>query len=252
MINILVKLIGYPATILHGDAAVFDRYRWLKKNLLSGPLRTLDAGCGSGAFTMYAAKIGNEAVGISFDKRNNKVAAERAKILNIPNVNFVDGDLRKLDEMFEVLGKFDQIICFETIEHILNDKKLIKDFFSLLKSGGKLFLTTPYKYYRPLYGEDKDKVSIYEDGGHVRYGYTHEEMADLLKKFGFEIKSLEYVSGYFSQQLINIERFLASKINPKLAWLFVLPLRISSFLDLFGGKIIKYPYLSIGVIAVKK
>ena len=251
MENILVKLIGYSATVLHGDTAVFDRYRWLKKHLLSGHLATLDAGCGSGAFTMYAAKIGNQALGVSFNERNNKAATERAKILNIYNVSFIYGDLRKLDEMFGALGKFDQIICFETIEHILNDKKLIKDFFALLNPKGKLFLTAPYKFYKPLYGDGKDKISTYEDGGHVRYGYTHEEMADLLKKSGFEIEALEYITGYLSQQLINLQRILA-ELNPKLAWLAVFPLRIFQFLDPIISRIIAYPSLSIGIVAAKR
>ena len=250
MDNTLIKLIGYMAMVLHGDAAVFDRWRWLRKYLKSGSLRTLDAGCGSGAFTMYAAKIGNEAVGISFDERNNKIAAGRAKILEISNINFIDGDLRKLDEMFQVLGKFDQIICFETIEHILGDSKLLKDFSFLLKPGGRLLLTAPYKYYKHLYGDDKTKLSTYEDGGHVRWGCTHEEIKNLLNKFDFEIESAGYISGYASQRLINLQRIIG-RINPKLAWLVVFPLRIFQFLDPILAKIIKYPSLSIGIVAVK-
>ena len=250
MENILVRLIGYKATVLHGDTAVFDRYTWLKKHLLPGPSRTLDAGCGSGAFTMYAAKIGNQATGISFDKRNNEIAAQRAKILNIHNIKFIDGDLRKLGEMSGTLGKFDQIICFETIEHILDDKKLIKDFSSLLKPDGRLLLTAPYKYSKHLYGDDKN-LSTHEDGGHVRIGYTHKEMADLLEKSGFKIQVLEYITGYISQQLINLQRILA-KINSKLAWLIIFPSRIFQFLDPVLAKIIDYPYLSIGIVAIKR
>ena len=250
MENILVRLIGYKATVLHGDSAVFDRYRWLKKHLVPGPSTTLDAGCGSGAFTMYAAKIGNQALGISFDKRNNKIAAARAKILNIHNINFIDGDLRKLDEMSQTLGKFDQIICFETIEHILDDKKLIKDFSSLLKPDGRLLLTAPYKYSKHLYG-DKNSLSSYEDGGHVRSGYTHKEMADLLEKSGFKIEVLEYITGCLSQQLINLQRIIAG-INSKLAWLIVFPLRIFQIFDSSVSKIINYPYLSICIVAVKR
>lgn len=250
MENTLIKLIGYMATVLHGDPAVFDRWRWLKKNLQPGHLRTLDAGCGSGAFTMYAAKIGNEAIGISFNERNNRIAAERAKILGISNVNFIQGDLRRMNEMPESLGRFDQIICFETIEHILDDEKLIKDFSSLLNPGGKLLLTAPYKYYNPLYGDDKTNLSTYEDGGHVRWGYTHQEMVDLLKKFDFEIKVTEYITGYLSQQLINLLRILC-KINSRLAWLIIFPFRLLSFLDPLLDKFIKYPHFTIGVVAVK-
>ncbi len=170
--------------------------------------------------------------------------------MGISNISFIYGDLRKLDEI-ETLGKFDQIICFETMEHILNDKKLIKDFFAILKPGGKLLLTTPYKYYKPLYKDDINRLSACENMGHVRWGYTHEEMADLLKKSGFEIEAAEYITGYLSQQLINLQRILA-QINSKLAWFIIFPLRIFQFFDPLLAKIIKYPFLSIGVVAVKK
>lgn len=249
--NILIKIIGYYATIFHGDSAVFDRWIWLRRNLKSGLLRTLDAGCGSGAFTMYAAKICNEAVGISYDKENNRKAADRSKILRLKNIEFITADLRELDKILISLGKFDQIICFETIEHIIDDKKLVKNFSNLLKSGGRLFLTAPYKYYKHLYGDDKTQLSITEDGGHVRWGYTHKEMADLLEEFGFKVGKAEYITGYISQKLINLQRRLG-EINSKMAWLIIFPLRIFQFFDPLLAKIIEYPFLSIGVVAVKQ
>jgi len=247
MNNILVKLIGYPATILHGDPAVFDRWRWLKRHIKGGRLKTLDAGCGSGAFAMYATKNGNETTGISFDDRNNKVATVRAEILNLKNIKFIKADLRKLDEVFKEKEIFDQIICFETIEHILDDKKLIKDFFDLLKPGGKLFLTVPYKHYKRLLG---DKLSQFEDGGHVRWGYTHEEMTKILSNFGFRIEVKEYITGYMSQKLIYLGRLIGG-INSKLAWILIFPFRIFQFLDPILAKLIKYPFHSIGIIAAK-
>lgn len=251
--NILVKIIGYSATILHGDAAVFDRWIWLRRNLTPGPLRTLDAGCGSGAFTMYAAKIGNEAVGISFDKRNNSVAEERADILNIKNVKFITGDLRKLDEIKKTLGSFDQIICFETIEHILDDQKLVKDFFDILKPGGKLLVTAPYKFYnKRLLGDDKFSLSVHEDGGHVRWGYTHEEIANIFNNANLIIGKKEYVSGIISQLIVVLYRFLQARMSYKIAWLIVFPLRIFIVLDPLITKLFKLPYLSIGVVGIKK
>ncbi len=81
MNNLLVRILGWKATVLHGDPSSFDRWIWLKRHLSRGPLRTLDAGCGSGAYTMYAAKIGNKAFGISSSERANHVTQERAKIL---------------------------------------------------------------------------------------------------------------------------------------------------------------------------
>jgi len=216
-------------------------------------MRTLDAGCGSGAFTMYAAKIGNEAVGISFDERNNKVAEDRAKFLKIQNIRFITGDLRKLDELKNNLGNFDQIICFETIEHILNDQKLVKDFSDILKPGGRLLITAPYKYYnKHLLRDDKIPLSVCEDGGHVRWGYTHEEIANIFNSANLVIKEREYISGVISQSLVALYRILQSKINYKIAWLIVFPLRIFVILDPLITKLFKFPYLSIGAVGIKK
>ena len=130
MRNALIRLIGWKAAIFHGDPCVYDRWRWLGKHLLPGQLRTLDAGCGNGVFTMYASKIGNESVGISHDSQKNQMAEFRAGILGIKNIRFIQGDLRDLNEVSGQLGKFDQIICLETIEHVQNDKKLIFSYLS--------------------------------------------------------------------------------------------------------------------------
>jgi len=118
-----------PAAKYHFLTSLFDfscsvfglgrRYRKRIVKSLDLPnkkIKVLDAGCGSGALTIYAAKRGNNAVGISFDKRNNDVAKERASLLGISTASFITYDLRKLDELSSKLGKFDQIICFETIE----------------------------------------------------------------------------------------------------------------------------------------
>ena len=248
MNNMLVRLIGWKASVLHGDPCVFDRWKWLKRHLLPGPLRTLDAGCGSGAFTMYSSKIGNESVGISLDERTNEKARVRASILRIPNVQFILADLRDLDKFTDRLGKFDQIICFETIEHIQNDKKLIADLSNLLKPGGRLLLTTPFKYYKRLLG---DKLSEYEDGGHVRWGYTHEEMRELLNECGLDVVAEEYISGFVSQQITNLMRVL-SKVNARIAWAVTFPLRIFQILDSPLTKLIGYSYLCIGVVGGKR
>src|SRR4051794_26193179 len=132
MKNTLVRLFGWRGSLLLGDPTVVDRWKWLKRHLRDGPLRTLDAGCGSGSYTMYAARIGNEAVGVTFEARSVRTAQTRAEILRIPGVRFLEADLRRLDELAQALGTFDQILLFETIEHIKNDAKVVADLVALL------------------------------------------------------------------------------------------------------------------------
>ncbi len=245
MSNTLLRLIGSKAVILHDDPTAYDRLRWIYPYLSKGNKKILDAGCGCGGFSLVAAKQGNTVIGVSFDKTANTKAQENAKILKLTNIDFLALDLRELEK--HNLDKFDQIMCFETLEHILDDKRVIKNLASLLSAGGKIFITTPYKYYKPLLG---DHISEIENGAHVRWGYTHEEMTTLLEEAGIKVISLEYISGFLSQQLTNLIRIL-SKINLKFAWYITLPLRILLIPDRLITKLLKYPHLSIGVIGEK-
>jgi SAM-dependent methyltransferase len=248
MRNALVKLLGWRATVLQGDPSVIDRWRWLKRHLKRGPLRTLDAGCGTGAYTLYAAKVGNRAVGVSFDPAQIKRAEDRARILGVTNVEFHVGDLRKLDEFGPSLGTFDQVIVFETIEHLMNDQKLIDDLAARLNPGGFILLTAPYKNPKPLWGE---KLSTTEDGGHVRWGYTHDDVRTIFEKSGLEVVAEEYISGLVSQKLASLQ-FGLTRVHSQGAWGATLPLRVFHPLDGLLTRATSYPHLSVGVVGRKR
>lgn len=248
MDNLLIRILGHFATVIFGDAAVLDRWFWLRKYLRSGYLRTLDAGCGSGSFSLYATKRGNNVTGISFDESNNVKARVRADVLKLKNVQFIQGDLRKLDSIAGDLGQFDQIICFETIEHIINDKKLLHDLVGMLVVGGQILITAPYiKHVRMA----NESISQIENGGHVRWGYSHEELGDILKNEGTQIVKSDYVSGFVSQHIIRAERFVSGYLPAKIAWLIIFPLRFFQLVDKPVTMILKYPHLSVGIVAKK-
>jgi SAM-dependent methyltransferase len=249
MRNALVRLLGWRATILQGDPTVVDRWRWLKRHLRAGPLRTFDAGCGSGAFTLYAARVGNHGVGLSFDPGQIDRARARAKILGLDDsTEFHVGDLRTLDQHGDSLGRFDQVIAFETIEHIRNDQKLVNDLAALLDPGGAMLLTAPYKHHHGLWGE---RVSDIEDGGHVRWGYTYEEIRALVHQCGLEVLAEESISGLISQKLASLQ-FALGRMNARMAWMLTFPLRLLHPLDGFVTRLTGYPPLSIGVVARKR
>jgi len=248
MDKILIKIFGMITTVLSGDPSTYDRYKFLKRRLLPGPYRTLDAGCGSGAFSFYAAKIGNEVMGISYDDSNNNIAQQRSIMLGLDRIIFITVDLRDIDKFNNILGKFDQIICFETIEHILNDQKLIKNISDILNPNGRLLLTTPFKYHKPY--SRNDKLSDVENGGHVRWGYTFAEIEFMFNKFGIEVIEKEYFSGFFTQKLILLES-LINLSNYKIGWAITFPLRILQLFDYSFTKLIKYPFMCIGVFGKK-
>lgn len=254
MKSLLVKLFGFPATLIHGDTLVLDRWIWLKQRLpeAHNQEKLIDIGCGTGAFTIYASLKGYDALGLSWDERNQTVAQERALMCKANSAHFEIQDVRKLDERQDLLGQFDVAICFENIEHIINDQKLLCDIAMCLKPGGKLLLTTPNYHYKPISEGDAGPFQLIEDGGHVRKGYTQEQLSELCQIAGLVPDAFSFCSGFSSQKITFLLRFF-SKINHILAWILTLPLRIlPPILDSSLSKFIDYPGYSICLEAHKK
>jgi 2-polyprenyl-3-methyl-5-hydroxy-6-metoxy-1,4-benzoquinol methylase len=245
--NLLVRLLGWRALILQSDPPTWDRWRWVESHLHDGG-RVLDAGSGSGGFTMYAAVRGHETVGLSFDDEANRLARRRAMLLGIDRVRFQTVDLRYLERYAGELGEFDQILCLETIEHLQNDAKLVTDLAGLLAPGGRLLLTTPFAGHRPLVGET---VSATEDGGHVRWGYTVAELIALFEHAGLRIESCAPLSGAMCQWLTNLSRRLARLVGVRAAWVLTAPLRPLVLFDRPWSRVTAHPCLALAAVGVK-
>src|SRR5437016_1565409 len=196
MESFLVESFGFPATLVHGDTLVLDRWLWLRKRLLptSSTETLLDVGCGTGAFTIGAARRGYEALGLSWDERNQKVARQRAHMCNAPAAQFEVLDVRRLGQRQDFVAAFDVVLCLENIEHILDDRKLMRDISRCLKPSGRLLLTTPNYDYRAITREDDGPFSTVEDGGHVRRGYRKEDLLDLCREAGLMFDTCTFCS----------------------------------------------------------
>jgi SAM-dependent methyltransferase len=251
--NALVRFLGFPATLIHGDTLVLDRWLWLCKRLprTRDERRLLDVGCGSGAFTIGASRRGYATLGLSYDERNNHVARERAEICGASTARFRTCDLRHLDKETDLFGQFDIVICLETIEHILDDKKLMQDMGRCLQPGGRLLLTTPYYLYRAITKSDDGPFPPDETGWHVRRGYTPAMLRELSQLAGLSVEEISYCSGVLSQKITWLMR-TAMRIDTYLGWLVVLPLRgFPPLLDRMVTELIRWPYFSICLEAYK-
>lgn len=223
----LVNLVGFPATLIHGDPLVLDRWLWLRPRLpkTANNERLLDVGCGTGAFSIGAALRGYRALGLSWDERNQLVARERAARCKAFSAQFEVLDIRELDRRVDLVGGFDVVICLETIEHVLDDRKLLCSMARCLKPGGRLLLTTPYLLYNPISTMDKGPFSAVENGWHVRRGYSRAMLEELCEHAGLKVEGISYCGGYLSQKITALMRLL-SRINTVFAWISILPLRM--------------------------
>src|SRR5262249_48795669 len=160
-----VRWFGFPATLVHGDTLVLDRWFWVCRYLpvTRNGERLLDVGCGTGAFTIGASRRGYRSVGLSWDVRNQTVAQERASLCGVSSdIEFPIQDVRQLDRREDLKDQFDFVCCLEIIEHILDDRKLMRDMAFCLKPGGRLLLTTPSYYYHAITGGDNGPFLVEE------------------------------------------------------------------------------------------
>lgn len=250
MINKFLKLFNYNFLFLTGDTLVLDRWLWLKKKIKKIPKNSnfLDVGCGAGPFTIGLNKIKFQCLGIDIDEDKVKKGKERAKILSLNEEIVQYENIKNL--LYRKNSFFDCLISFECIEHILDDKTFINDCSKVIKKNGKIYLTTPYKFFKPITKADLEISSI-EDGGHVRIGYDEEMLTNLLKK---EFKQIEfsYCSGILSQKLTLIYRKLF-RLNKFLAIFIIMIFRpFQLIFDNLFTKFLKYPNFSICVNATKK
>lgn len=234
---------------LLSDVIFQVRMSYLEKNLTPGRGCLIDVGCGNGYTTSLSAFKGYQSLGISHSQADLDFAQWFAATLKLKNASFLKGDIRYLDQLPKDQEKFEVVLCLEVIEHLINDQKLLKDIGNLMSAGARLILTTPNRNYKPLYG---DTVSNKEDGNHVRWGYTFEELETLCQKAHLKIIEKEYFGGFVAQMLTNLCRILEKKLGAKSSWRLTLLLRVFLVADDFITRVIKYPYLSLTIIARKE
>src|ERR1035437_5632422 len=96
-----------------------------------------------------------------------------------------------------------------------------------------------------------DHISAVENGDHVRWGYTHDEMRAMLAGAGLATVAEEYCSGIVSRGIGNLERSIG-QLAPALGWAATFPLRAFQLADRAATDALGAPYLSIAVVAEKR
>jgi SAM-dependent methyltransferase len=181
--NFAIKAVGLPWLQLTRDAYIHERCVYLTdcvRRLGRANLQVLDVGCGSATALFYLYFYAKRAVGryVGIDMLPPGRLRVRYKEIAIPSEFhqvYLDKDWN--------YGEFDLVWCAEVIEHILDDRKLLRKLRSQLRPHGVLIVTTPSKVFvenMAPFVPGYDAVSTIQDGGHVRTGYD----LDMLRALG--------------------------------------------------------------------
>lgn len=91
--------------------------------------------------------------------------------------------------------KFDTILCYHILEHIIEDEKAMAELFRVLKKDGLCFVQTPYKageiYEDYSITDEKEREKAFGQRDHVRV-YSLEGLKKRLEKAGFQVNILNF------------------------------------------------------------
>lgn len=108
----------------------------------------LDISCGTGYGSYHLARTAKKVIGVDTDEEiidycRQKYVRENLEFEVIkPNNNIIK----------KFIGKFDSIVCIETLEHVEDQEAFLKNLKKYLKPNGSLYLTTPnnFRKVKPL------------------------------------------------------------------------------------------------------
>jgi ubiquinone/menaquinone biosynthesis C-methylase UbiE len=168
----------------------WHRYAFAR-SLVNGK-RVLDAACGEGFGAALLAEAAHDVLALDIDADSVAHAARRYEAKK--NLRFSQADVTQLDHLPS--ASFDVIVSYETLEHVLEQERMLQGFARLLKPEGVLLLSTPDK---KNYTDATGVVNPH----HLRELYADEFQTTISACFGF--------SKVFTQKLLFQSVLYANK-----------------------------------------
>lgn len=183
-------------------------WREIKKLSLEKFVKILDAGCGTGEYSKKLAIKYHYSKTDSLDIKKYESWNDKPQ-----NVNFKQKNLLELEEE----NIYDFCFCIDVLEHIPQNRKMLRNIYKALKPGGYFYLhmpsrvqlrISPKRFFREFEEWAKEE--------HIGEMYTLKELEDTMKVIGFEtIKSCE-TFGFFGKIAWEFDRITDGRIVLKI------------------------------------
>lgn len=161
--------------------------------------RVVDLGCRQGVVSL-ALREGSEGMWVFADV-DPRPLGEARKVLG-DRVVLVGESLPFPD------GSFDVVLCLDLLEHVADDRLLIAEVARILKPSGRAYLSTPrsggflFPRLRGLFGLTPE---VY---GHVREGYSLEELRTLSQDVGLKVLYQGTYARFFTEAVETVLNIL--------------------------------------------
>lgn len=154
-----------------------------------GEWTLLDAGSGFGQYDRFILETFANVKLHSVDVKEDYLEDNRSYFSSETEegrISIYEADLLE----FESDTSFDMIICIDVLEHIEEDKRVMKNLCRTLKKGGLFVMHSPSHYSE----EDSDTDDTFV-GEHARTGYSKEEIDKKLMESDLHPKKIHYTYG---------------------------------------------------------
>ncbi len=160
--------------------------------------KVLDIGAGTGRMLSELKQMGWQVKGVDTEKQAVKQSQRRGIELKLCDIN-------KQSLPFKA-NSFELVLCLDTLEHLTNEVKALKEINRVTKPGGIIILTLPA--YQWLYSY-WDKML-----GHKRR-YSKQSLKKIIKAKNFNIEYLGYFSMFIFPLaiLVRLIKKLLGKIQ---------------------------------------
>ena len=173
------------------------RYQFMKK-IIPKKSRVLEIGSGHGFFLEIMKTNGFDIIGYDISKEKRKYSK---KITDVPVYDI------NINEKIPADNKFDIVVLFHTLEHIIDPITLLKNIKKLLKPKGKILIEVPNSddFHLKL---NKFYKEFYWERAHIHY-FNPKILKNVIQKSGFKNIRIVGVQRY------GIENFFHWKLTNK-------------------------------------
>ncbi len=206
------------ATVYDSLPKHFSPYKFLldevveevSKYCVKGKL--LDAGCGTGNYTIALAKLGYDVIGIDSAAGMLRRAVSKKKKDGIGNITLIRSDLEQRLAFQD--NYFDVLICINALYSMKNPGNIINEFYRVLRPDGYFILCEPQRPVKlaPIIREARDRGGLKEtvnvlfhlfligcfnlalgkkQSEGVYHYWNEREMKEILAKTNFKVMSLK-------------------------------------------------------------
>ena len=153
----------------------------------------LEVGCDKGVLSYHLRQWGGTWTSVDADEENLRITRELVR----ERVEYTDGKTLNFRDQ-----QFDCIIAIDFLEHIQTDQEFIGEMRRVLKDDGTLYITVPHTGKGLILNAARGWLGFKpEDYGHVREGYSLDDLRNKLQKGGFRAQASTTFSRFFSEAI---------------------------------------------------